>query len=168
MKSITSILLAITMAFTLASFTGCGAKPSVSTGPQPLRFFKVEEVAVDSGKVVFSLPFSFKAFSKYQVYAVYYIYADSAWVFSTCEDYQVGTKNLGMKLSGYMYFPPDSKTEWVSLRTWAICTPKGSASTPIPIRKEDQYYREDVSGKPGYEFIVNLKTGEYHPVKKRE
>lgn len=149
-------------------FASCGTKPPVPTGPRPLLFFQVEEVVADSGKVVFSLPFSFKAFSRYQVYAAYYIYADSAWVFSTREDYRVGTKNMGMKLSGYIYFPPERKTEWVSLRIWAICTPDSSAPTPIPIRKEDQYYREDVSGKPGYEFVVNMRTGEYHPVPKRE
>jgi hypothetical protein len=55
---------------------------------------------------------------------------------------------------------PDIGNGWFWVRIWGV----GSGSNPWLWINPNRFMRPDKNGKPGYEFLVNVKTGETRPV----
>jgi hypothetical protein len=179
MKGFTLILLAIAMAVTFSSFTGCGGKPSVQatrsavkkTVPKEKPSFRIEKVDTERRMVVVAFPLlgareALKD-SVFQVYAATFVFADSAWNFEeTASSYKVATENHCPYVYGYITLPRPkhlSITDWYTVRVWA----KTDAGTRLAVWPDGPYSQKDESGKWGYEFVVNMTSGEKYPAPSR-
>ena len=163
---IISIVLAVIMAAILVSFIGCGPKPPAKPTKAEKPHFEVT-VEKDSRVVVVSFPLlavpANFADSTLYVYAAYYVLVDSTWSPMVGNDYRVDTdKKSFPKLYGRIRLP--EKGDWFIIRTWV----RMDTGRRMMVWPKDPYAREDKSGKYGYEFVVNIVTGENHPVLKRE
>jgi hypothetical protein len=171
MRTISIILVCV---FAI-SFLGCGVKPvprptnQVSQQPvektaKEFKPFRIERIDSDTGKVAFSLPIpEGMEDSELFLCAVFFTYDGSVWKLSN--GYQpIRSGRRESRLWGYMNFPTgDNDPEWYAIRTVATIT-RDAIEKIMPADCNDFYYRPDEAGVGAYEFIVNINTGENHPV----
>ena len=185
MKRITQIFLAIIVAVTFINLTGCGTKPPVRTSkpvqPTPQQLvapepkeepsFRIESVSTGERKVIVAFPITEagKAIqdSVFQVYAASFVYADGVWHFQESADGFKVYENIMEYpyIYGYITLPFAkylTNSDWYGVRVWV----KTEAGTRLAVQPDSPYYQENEAGVGGYNFYVNMTTGENHPVKR--
>lgn len=167
MRIISTAILACALAL---AFVSCGPKPKPSAKAEKPHF-EITRVSIDERMVVVSFPVLLASTaawkdSSYQLYAAYYTLVtspDTTWVLMDGNDYRVETNSRFFpRIYGYVRLP--EKGDWFLIRVWV----KMVSGRKLFVWPGDLYAGDNKSKKPGYEFVINVKTGEKHPVPKRE
>ncbi|MDD5294569.1 MAG: hypothetical protein PHP21_01425 [Patescibacteria group bacterium] len=101
------------------------------------------------------------------VYSRSYIYADNNWKpQESPSGYKVAEAVMDYPyIRGYIILPFAkylTNSDWYAVRVWV----KTAAGTGLAVQPDSPYYRENEAGVGGYQFYVNMTTGENHPVKR--